>query len=147
MRKRYFGLLAAMAAMLVLAGGYQISKADPAHTGKIDVKILKDNHPVANAHVRLFVADHESHHHGHESAHQATDNMEHNDKHKDEKPVAKGTTNADGTYTFENVAPGKYIVRAGMKDEGMAREHVTVTADKTAEVTLNLKMHGDKDHK
>lgn len=145
MRKGYFGFVAALAALVLLGAGYQVSKAEPAKHGKIEVKVMKDNKPVANAHVLLFVAEEHHHEAGHDATHHEADNDNHH-KNKEEKAIAKGTTNAEGIFIFESEAPGKYIVRAGEKGEGVAQEHVTVTADQTAEVTLNLKMHRDKDH-
>jgi len=134
--------------MLVLAVGYQISQAQPAQTGKITVKVLKDNQPVSNMTVRLFADSDKNADSAHDAAPQAADNNKpHHDKHKDSQTLMKGTTNAEGTFTFNKVAPGHYIVRAGSKEEGTAMEHVTVTADQTAEATLNLKMHSDKNHK
>jgi uncharacterized GH25 family protein len=148
MRKRWIGILTGMAAMLMLAAGYQVSQAQPAQTGKITVKVLKDNQPVPNVTVRLFADSDKNADSAHDAAPQAADsNKPHHGKHKESQALMKGTTSADGTFTFNKVAAGHYVVRAGSKDEGMAMEHVTVTADQTAEVTLNLKMHGDKDHK
>lgn len=145
MRKGYFGLMATAAAMLLLGVGYQVSKAEPAKHGKIEVKVMKNDKPVANAHVWLFVAKEHHHEANHDATHHEADSDNHH-KDKEDKAIAKGTTNAEGIFVFESEAPGKYIVRAGEKGEGVAQERVTVTADQTAEVTLNLKMLRDKDH-
>ncbi len=58
------------------------------------------------------------------------------------KPIATTTTNAEGTFTFKGVKPGKYVVAGtkptdyGAKDE----KQVTVEAsEKPVEVTLSLK--------
>jgi hypothetical protein len=55
------------------------------------------------------------------------------------KPVAKGTTESDGSFTLDNVPAGDYMLAARSKDQGQAREKVSVKAGETADVKLTLK--------
>jgi hypothetical protein len=55
------------------------------------------------------------------------------------KPDAEGTTDADGKFSIADVPAGEYDVVAGKRGMGMARQHITVEADKTVEVSLKLK--------
>jgi hypothetical protein len=54
-------------------------------------------------------------------------------------PVAEGTTGDDGSFSIANVPAGDYVVQAGGKGVGNAREKVSVKAGETANVTLTLK--------
>ena len=49
-------------------------------------------------------------------------------KHQRPKALQETTTGADGSYTFSNVAPGDYMVGAGLKGTGRGHAKATVTA-------------------
>ena len=53
-------------------------------------------------------------------------------------PIATGKTDADGKFKIENVPAGEYLVYAGERGKGMAREKVTVEAGKSVDVKLAL---------
>lgn len=60
---------------------------------------------------------------------------------KDEKgkAIRNATTKADGSFVFDKVAPGKYKLSAAKEStERKAESTVTVTADKTMTVTMEL---------
>jgi hypothetical protein len=52
--------------------------------------------------------------------------------------VAEGKTSADGSFSL-NVPAGDYVVAAGKKGVGMARERVTVADGASVSVSLTLK--------
>lgn len=54
-------------------------------------------------------------------------------------PIATATTDADGKFVIENVAPGDYGINAGSREAGMGRARVHVEAGKTAEVKIELR--------
>ena len=54
------------------------------------------------------------------------------------KPIATATTDANGQFTLSDVPVGKYVVMAGVRGQGMARDQVEVTAGGTATVELKL---------
>jgi 5-hydroxyisourate hydrolase-like protein (transthyretin family) len=58
--------------------------------------------------------------------------------------VAESATNADGTFTFENVADGSYIVIAGGKGAGGGKAEVTVSGATPATVSITLKEKAKK---
>jgi hypothetical protein len=60
---------------------------------------------------------------------------------------AQATTDADGKFTLENVAPGEYIVAAGEKGLGKGKVHVSVTSGESASVSIGLQPPKDKTKK
>ena len=138
--------------------------AAPAAGGNGSVKgkvIGADGKPVANASVRLM--HHEAKAEGKAPAAAGNATEPHKGAKatqaaagtspKAEKAAAKGTkaakaaaettTDANGEFTFDHVAAGKYVAVSRIKGIGAGREQVTVN-DAQANVTIKLKAPGDK---
>jgi hypothetical protein len=120
---------------VALALSLAATSAKAADTGKVTGKVLdKDGKGVAGAMVQVRTPPEKGAGKGNKPA--AAD-----EKPKGErpKPVAKGKTEADGSFTLADIPAGEYVVAANAKGVGMAREKVTVKAGETAEVKLTLK--------
>jgi hypothetical protein len=66
------------------------------------------------------------------------------------EPVAKVTTDAEGKFTLKDIAAGDYVLAANLKGVGNAKQKITVTDGKTADVSLALtppKKAGEKPKK
>ena len=59
------------------------------------------------------------------------------------KAAAETTTDANGEFTFDHVAAGKYVAVSRIKGVGAGREQVTVN-DAQANVTIKIKAAGEK---
>ena len=106
------------------------SHANAADTGKVTGKVLdKDGKGVAGAQVALRTPPEKN----------APAAAQEEGKKKGQKPVAKTTTESDGTFTLADVPAGDYLLVANVKGQGMAREKVTVKAGETVDVKLTLK--------
>jgi hypothetical protein len=57
-------------------------------------------------------------------------------------PIAETTTDAEGKYTFKDVAVGDYVVVVGDRQTGMGRQRVTVKANATAEADVKVQQRG-----
>jgi protocatechuate 3,4-dioxygenase beta subunit len=55
------------------------------------------------------------------------------------KPVAETTADADGKYTLADVPAGKYVIRAGIKGEGMGHQDIEVKAGETTTADIQMK--------
>lgn len=53
--------------------------------------------------------------------------------------IAKATTDADGMFTIKDVPAGDYMIACRVEGKGVARATVTVAADQTVTVKLQLK--------
>jgi len=96
-------------------------KADDTATsqpsGSISVTVVdSDGKPVNKAHVQLMVPK--------KKAAEGDDAAP-----AKPKPIAKGVTDEDGKFTFDNVAVGDYRVNANLKKGGKGNAKVSVTAD------------------
>lgn len=115
-------LVAAMAVVLAMSLAGAAGAAD---TGTISGKVTKDGTGVAGAKVVVVVPNA-----GKKPT--AAPNGER------PKPVAQGTTEADGSFKLSDVPAGDYSIRAGAKGQGMAHQKVTVKAGENTEVNLAL---------
>ena len=107
------------------------SHASAAETGKVTGKVLdKDGKGVAGAQVALRTPPEKG---NAPAAAPAEDGK------KRQKPVAKTTSEADGSFTLADVPVGDYLLAANVKGQGMAREKVSVKANETVDVKLTLK--------
>jgi 5-hydroxyisourate hydrolase-like protein (transthyretin family) len=100
-----------------------------ATTGSIAVTVLdSDGNPAPKVAVQLFPQP------------KSSDDQGADTKPKKGKALARGRTDKDGKYTFENVATGDYEVRASIKKTGV-KGNVTVSvtdAASAATLTINL---------
>lgn len=108
--------------------------------GSISGKVVDaDGNPVAGAKVKVMAAA---------PAKPKKEKLEGGDAPKPDKPkptpVAEGETDANGTFTLNDIPAGDYMVGAMAKGKGAAKEKVTVTEGGTAEVTLTLKAPAPK---
>src|SRR5204863_5590270 len=99
----------------------------------------KDSKPVAGATIRIMTPTGKHAEGEHKPKEQAA-----GEKGPKTPPVATGTTDNDGKFSIADVPVGKYVVMAGMKGVGTARENVEVKKGETAEVNLKLAMKGEK---
>jgi hypothetical protein len=127
-------------------------------TGSVKGKVVgADGKPVANAPVRLMHREAKAEaktptpagnatepHKGHK-AQGATAVPSKGEKAgaKAEKAAGETTTDANGMFTFDHVASGKYVAVSRIKGVGAGREQVTVS-DAQASVTIKLKAPGEK---
>jgi hypothetical protein len=54
-------------------------------------------------------------------------------------PLMETKTGTDGKFTFDKVPAGDYVVAAGDRETGFARENVTVKSGEAATVSITLK--------
>ena len=127
--------------------------------GSIKGKVIgADGKPVANAPVRLMHREAKADaktpapagnatepHKGRKAAQGATAVPSKGEKTsaKAEKAAAETTTDANGEFTFDHVAAGKYVAVSRIKGVGAGREQVTVN-DAQASVTIKIKAAGEK---
>ena len=134
----------AISLVSLVAWGSAADPSDKPVGGTISGTVLKDGKPVANARVGLIAATAKAKgkglKHGAAPADQspATQPSQSTAKGKKHQPLATATTNADGKFTLEGVAPGDYIVMAGEKAQGRGKQRVTVTSGESASVSIDL---------
>src|SRR3954463_10772741 len=135
LRSKFSPLLLALAAVLTLGAGSALA-------GTITGTVTgADGKPAAGIQVRLQKAKE-----GGDAAKPGAKKLAKADKAATgtEKPKAPkagamtATTSADGTFKFENVADGNYVVMANGKTLGNGKAEVTVAGDTPATVAITL---------
>ena len=116
--------------------------APAADKGIISVTVVDDKGAaVAGADVKVMVAPPMAHK-DHKPATKAEKPAK-GEKKAEVKPVAEGTTDAEGKLTLKDIPVGEYLVMA-KSATGMGREHAKVEAGKTAEVKVIIKAKAAK---
>ena len=114
-------------------------------TGSVNGTVVKDGKPVANARVGLMVAPVKTRVKGlgkHPATQPADDQT--TKKRGRHNTLANTSTDADGKFTLENIAPGEYVVIAGEKGQGRGKARLTVTSGESASVSIDLQAPKDK---
>ena len=100
-----------------------------ATTGSIAVTVLdSDGNPAAKVAVQLFPQQ------------KSADDQGTDAKPKKAKALARGRTDKDGKYTFENLASGDYEVRATIKKTGAKGNGTVSVTDAAPAATLTINM-------
>src|SRR5215207_8693036 len=111
---------------LALAVSFSASRVSAEEQGKgtVSGKVTKtDGTPAGNAKVQLM--------HGGKPKKKAEPTAAEDTKPAPSdkpKPVAETMADADGKYTLADVPTGKYVIRAGIKGEGMGHQDIEVKA-------------------
>jgi 5-hydroxyisourate hydrolase-like protein (transthyretin family) len=131
----WFAPVIALVALALFAG--HVVKADDAATsqpsaatGSITVTVLDpDGNPAAKVALQLFP-----------QAPAADDSAD--AKPKKPKALAKGRTDADGKFTFPNLASGDYRVTAALKKSGTKGSGTASVTDAAPSATLTINLAG-----
>jgi hypothetical protein len=140
--------------MLVLTAG-AVAHAEPAATGKgtIKGKVLKDGQPLANTRVALVQPQGRGpNDNPGEPRGPRPDGLQAGpggrgpggpggpggDRPPRPEPIAETVSDANGNFTFTNIAVGTYVVVSGERGVGMGRARVKVVAGETATVEVNV---------
>ena len=121
--KKNFLIIAVFAALMALGFNAPTAFAQGSVIGQV---IDADNNPVEGAHVELQQIIHE----------------------RGQRPFrAQAQTNERGIFEFPRVLAGDYVIHAGTRELGMAREEIEVVDDEVTRIRLQLegRRGGDDD--
>jgi hypothetical protein len=128
---------------LVLGWAALAEPSDKAQAGSVSGTVLKDGKPAANVRVGLAAAPVKIKAKKHVAP--ATQPAEPTQKREKHRPLLTATTDADGKFTLDGVAPGEYVVLANERGVGRGNAKVSVQAGDSATVTIDLQPPKTKD--
>jgi hypothetical protein len=137
---RTLNLFSALLALCVVAiFSSHLVKADDsatsqpsATTGSIAVTVLDADGNPARARLQLFA----------QTTQPSSDDQDADAKPKKAKPMKTGRAAKDGTFTFENIPTGDYLVKASVKKTGAKGSGTVSVTDATPAATLTINLDG-----